>query len=269
MMNLQGKRVLITGGSSGIGLAIARSLLAKGAIVVITGRRPDVLAAAVDDLKASGGFVTGVAADVGTSKGRALTLKRALDALGGLDILVNNAGGVRAGRLENTSEADIEAMVAVDLVAPILLTRASLPALRAGGDAMVVNVTSGAALVGAPFYTTYAAVKAGLARFGEALRRELKGEGVHVLTAYPAGTDTPMMRSNRAGPELGFGREPASAVADAIIEGIEAGSFEVMRGGETRAQTIALNRDNPAALDERFLGLKAALEEAVKDHSAL
>ena len=268
-MNLQGKRVLITGGSSGIGLALARSLLAKGAIVVITGRRPDVLTAAVGDLKASGGSVTGVAADVGTSEGRALTLKHALNALGGLDILVNNAGGVRAGRLENTSEAEIEAMVAVDLVAPILLTRAALPALRASGDAMVVNVTSGAALVGAPFYATYAAVKAGLARFGEALRRELKGEGVHVLTAYPAGTDTPMMKSNRAGPELGFGREPASAVADAIIEGIEAGSFEVMRGGETRAQTIALNRDNPAALDERFLGLKAALEEAVKDHSAL
>jgi uncharacterized oxidoreductase len=268
-MKLQGKRVLITGGSSGIGLALARSLLAKNARVVITGRRPDVLAAAADELKAGGGFVARVAADVGTSEGRALTLKQALDALGGLDILVNNAGGVRAGRLENTSEADIEAMVAVDLLAPILLTRAALPALRASGDAMVVNVTSGAALVGAPFYTTYAAAKAGLARFGEGLRRELKGEGVHVLTAYPAGTDTPMMKSNRAGAELGFGREPASAVADAIIGGIEARSFEVMRGGETRAQTIALNRDDPAALDERFLGLKAALEDAVRDHSAL
>ena len=268
-MKLQDKRVLITGGSSGIGLAMARSLLAKGARVVITGRRPDVLAAAVDELKAGEGFVAGVAADVGTSEGRALTLKQALDVLGGLDILVNNAAGVRAGRLENTSEADIEAMVAVDLLAPILLTRAALPALRASGDAMVVNVTSGAALVGAPFYTTYAAAKAGLARFGEGLRRELKGEGVHVLTAYPAGTDTPMMRSNRAGAELGFGREPASVVADAIIGGIEARSFEVMRGGETRAQMIALNRDNPAALDERFLGLKMVLEEAVKDHSAL
>jgi short-subunit dehydrogenase len=268
-MNLQGKRVLITGGSSGIGLAIARALLAKGTKVVITGRRPDVLAASVSELQASEVIVRGVAADVGTKEGRALTLNRALDALGGLDILVNNAGGVRAGRLENTSEADIEAMVTVDLVAPILLTRAALPALRASGDAMVVNVASGIALIGAPFYATYAAVKAGLARFGEALRRELKGEGIHVLTAYPGGTDTPMMKSNRAGPELGFSREPASAVADAIVEGIEAGAFEVIRGGETRAKMIALNRDDPAAVDERFLGLKPALEEAVKDHSAL
>jgi len=268
-MRLQGKRVLVTGGSSGIGLATARALLAKGAKVAVTGRRPDVLAAAVKDLQMDGGFVRGVAADVGTAEGRVATLGQALAALGGLDILINNAGGVRAGRLENTSEAEIEAMVAVDLLAPILLTRAALPALRASGDAMVVNVTSGIALIGAPFYATYAAAKAGLARFGEALRRELKGEGIHVLTAYPGGTDTPMMKSNRAGPELGFAREPAAAVADAIVEGIEAAAFEVIRGGETRAKMIALNRDDPAAVDARFLGLKPALEEAVKDHSAL
>jgi hypothetical protein len=78
-----------------------------------------------------------------------------------------------------------------------------------------------------------------------------------------------MMKSNRAGPELGFSREPASAVADAIVEGIEANAFEVIRGGETRAKMIALNRDDPAAVDERFQGLKPALEDAVKDHSAL
>jgi len=268
-MKLEGKRVLITGGSSGIGFAIAQALLVKGAKVAVTGRRPAVLSAAVDELRKGGGSVAGIVADVGTGEGRALTLKRALDALGGLDILINNAGGVRAGRLEATSQSEIEAMLNVDLVAPILLTRAALPALRASGSAMVVNVTSGIALIGAPFYATYAAAKAGLARFGEALRRELKGEGIHVLTVYPGGTDTPMMKTNRAGPELGFGREPASAVADATIEGIETDAFEVIRGGETRAQMIALNRDNPAAVDERMLSMKPALEEAVKDHSAL
>jgi short-subunit dehydrogenase len=268
-MKLEGKRVLITGGSSGIGFAIAQALLAKRAKLVITGRRPAVLSAAVEELRKGGGSVTEIVADVGTEEGRALTLQQALDALGGLDILVNNAGGVRAGRLEATSQKEIETMLNVDLVAPILLTRAALPALRASGDAMVVNVTSGSALIGAPFYTTYAAAKAGLARFGEALRRELKGEGVHVLTVYPGGTDTPMMKTNRAGPELGFGREPASAVADATIDGIQAEAFEVIRGGEARTQMIALNRDNPAAIDERMLSMKPALEDAVKDHSAL
>ena len=268
-MNIGGKRILVTGGSSGIGLKLAQALLAKGAKVVITGRRPDPLAKAVQELRKTYSHVWSVAADVATPDGRAATVQRALETLDGLDILVNNAGGVRAGRLENTPEAELQAMIDVDLVAPILLTRAALPALRASGDAMVVNVASVIALIGAPFYVTYAAAKGGLARFGEALRRELKGEGVHVLTVYPGGTDTPMMKSNRAGPELGFAREPASAVADAIVEGIEADAFEVIRGGQARAQMIALNRDNPAAVDESFLGLKPALEDAVKDHSAL
>ena len=268
-MNLKDKRIIVTGGSSGIGLNLARALIDKGAKVVISGRRPDVLSAAVAQLQSCNAFVKGVAADIATDEGRAITLNQAIEAMGGLDILVNNAGGVRAGRLERLSEADILAMVNVDLTAPILLTRAALPALRASGDAMVVNIASGIALIGAPFYATYAAVKAGIARFGEALRRELKNEGIHVLTAYPAATDTPMMRSSRAGPELGFARESATAVAAAIIEGMESGAFEVIRGGEMRAKMIELNRVDPAAVDERFLGLKPDLEEAVKDHSAL
>jgi uncharacterized oxidoreductase len=184
-------------------------------------------------------------------------------------VLVNNAGGVRAGGLEDTTEAEIRSMIEVDLVAPIMLTRAALPELRAGKESVVVNITSGIALVAAPFYSTYAGVKAGLAKFGESLRRELKGEGVHVMTVYPGATETPMMSSNRAGPELGFTRETPEAVAAATVAGIEEDAFEVIRGGEARAKMIALNREDPAALDKRFVDLKPALAEAVRDHSAL
>jgi short-subunit dehydrogenase len=268
-MNLNGKRVLVTGGTSGIGLATAEAMMAKGASLFVTGRRPDVLAAALGRLRARGAGVDGIAADVATAAGRATTLEAAVAGLGGLDILVNNAGGVRAGRLEDTAESEIRAMVEVDLVAPILLTRAALPRLRAGGDGLVVNVTSAIALIGMPFYTTYAAVKAGLAHFGEALRRELKSEGVHVLTVYPGATETPMMSTSRAGPDLGFVREPAAAVAAAIVAGIEADALAVVRGGETRAQMIEQNRRDPGALDQRFLDLEAALGDAVRDHSAL
>jgi short-subunit dehydrogenase len=268
-MILQGKKALITGGSSGIGFAIAEAMLSKGAQVAITGRRPEVLTEASKQLGREGRSVDTIVADVSTDQGRETTLKLALEKLGGLDILINNAGGVRAGRLEDTTEAEIRAMIEVDLVAPILLTRAALPALRASKDGLVVNVTSGIALVAAPFYATYAGVKGGLAKFGESLRRELKGEGIHVMTVYPGGTDTPMMRSSRAGPELGFTLEPASAVAAAVIEGMEHDAFEVIRGGEARAKMIALNREDPAALDKRFADLKPALAEAVRDHSAL
>jgi uncharacterized oxidoreductase len=236
---------------------------------VLTARRPGPLQAAVDRLTAAGIEAHALVADVATGEGRAATLAAARDRLGGLEVLINNAGGVRAGRLENTSEDEIRAMIEVDLLAPILLTRAALPDLRRNGDGMVVNITSTAALIGMPFYATYAAAKAGLARFGEAMRRELMGEGVHLLTVYPGATDTPMMASSQAGPEVGFAKESASSVAAAILDGIEAGAMEVIRGGDVRAKMIQLNRDDPAALDERFAGLKPALERAVRDHSAL
>ena len=268
-MNGQGKKVLITGGSSGIGLATATELIHKGAKVFIVGRRACVVGEAVELLRAVGGQADGTDADVGTTQGRDRALVAARAWMGGLDILINSAGGVRAGRLEDTPESDIAKMVDVNLLAPILLARAAMPDLRASGDGMIVNVSSGIALVGVPFYTTYAAVKAGISHFGEALRRELKGEGVHVLTIYPGATDTPMMTSNRAGPDLGFVREPASAVAQAIVEGIEANALQVIRGGEVREAMIAQNRLDPASLDERFLTLKPKLAEAVKDHSAL
>ena len=224
-MDVHSKRILVTGGSSGIGLATAQALGAKGARLLLTARRSGPLQAAVEQLTAAGIEAHGLAADVATGDGRAATLAAARDRLGGLDVLINNAGGVRAGRLEDTSEDEIRAMIEVDLLAPILLTRAALPDLRRSGDGMVVNITSAAALIGMPFYATYAAAKAGLARFGEAMRRELKGEGVHLLTVYPGATDTQMMATSQAGPEVGFSKEPVSAVADAIVDGIVVGAL--------------------------------------------
>ena len=268
-MKINDKRVLITGGSSGIGLATAKALAAKGARLVIAGRREHTLSEAATELRNSGAAVHAVTADVTTAEGRTRVLRSAQAQLGGLDIIINNAGGVRAGRLENISEATIRAMIEVNLIAPILLTRAALPDLRRSSQGLIVNVTSGIALTGVPFYCSYAAAKSGFARFGEALRRELKGEGIHVLTVYPGATETPLMASSKTGSELGFTREPASTVAAAIIKGIEIDAFEVTRGGQARAKMVTLNRDDPAKLDERFLSLKDALENAVRDHQAL
>jgi NAD(P)-dependent dehydrogenase (short-subunit alcohol dehydrogenase family) len=268
-MNIDGKRVLITGGSSGIGLATARALVKRGARAVITGRNLDRVTKAADGLRSEGNLAGFTAADVASDTGRKATLDGAIAQLGGLDILINNAGAVRAGALEVMSEEEIRAMVEVDLVAPILLARAALPHLRESGDGLVVNVTSAIALVGLPFYGVYAAAKAGLARFGESLRREQDGEGVRVLTVYPGGTDTPMMASSRAGPDLGFTKESAEAVAEAIAVGIEDEALEVVRGGEARARMIALNAADPLAVDRMFAPMKAALADAVRDHSAL
>lgn len=274
-MKLHGKTVLITGAGSGIGRAAALVFARKGARLVLMGRRAEPLestAALVrhqPDALSSDGDALVVVGDVTNAEERERALEQSVRRFGTLDVLVNNAGAVRAGRLDDITEAEIRAMVEVDLVAPILMTKAALPALRRSGDAAVVHVSSGLALVGAPFYSTYAATKAGLGRFGEALRRELLDEGVHVMTIYPAATDTPMMATNKAGPELGFTRETADKVAEALVEGLERKALEVIRGGETRAAMIATNREHPEALDERFRGLKPQLLAAVAGHSAM
>lgn len=268
-MNVRDKRVMITGGSSEIGYELARQLGAKGARLLLTGRDATKLDRAVERLRDDGVEVSGLAGDITDTSAREALVREAERVFGGLDVLVNNAGGVRAGRLEDIPEAELRTMIDVDLLSPILLTRAFLPALRASGDGLIVNIASGIAQMGVPFYTGYAAAKGGLWRFGEALRRELKGEGVHVITVFPGATDTPMMASNKAGADLGFGLQSVADVVGSIVEGIESDAFEVVRGGEARAAMLEANRSDPAAVDARFLGMKRELEAAVRDHSAL
>lgn len=268
-MTVAQKSVVITGGSSGIGFELARQLGVKGARLLITGRRKKTLMDAVHQLRSEQIEVHGLAGDITDPVAQAALVEQAGRIFGGTDILINNAGGVRAGRLEDTSEQELRAMIEVDLIAPILLSRAFLPSLRASGDGLIVNIASGIAQMGVPFYTGYAAAKGGLARFGEALRRELKGEGVHVITVFPGATDTPMMATNKADAGMGFALQPVADVVGSIVEGIKASAFEVVRGGEARIAMLDLNRSDPAAVDDRFFAMKADLEAAVRDHDAL
>lgn len=264
-MDLARKRMLITGGSSGIGLEIARAALGQGARVIITGRSPERMGAALGEL-GSAAEVWSILGDVSCDRDRRQMLEAAVRFLGGLDILVNNAGAVRAGRLEEMDDGAIRTMIEVNLLAPILLTRAALPHLRASGEALVVNISSGIALIGMPFYTSYAAAKAGLSHFGEALRRELDDERVKVLTVYPTATDTPMMASSRLDPPEG--RESPRDVARAVIEAILEDRRDVIRGTPDRQKMIALNRSDPASVDSALRFGKAIFEEAVRDHSS-
>ena len=164
-------------------------------------------------------------------------------------------------------EDEIRQMVEVNLTGPILLTRAALPLLKESGDGLVVNVSSGIALVGMAFYSPYAAVKAGIAHFGEALRRELDGEGVRVLTVYPTATETPMMATS--GMARDGGREMPSDVAREIIEAMAQDRLEVVRGGSVRLEMVKRNRTDPQAVDEALRAIKPAMEEGARDHSAL
>jgi short-subunit dehydrogenase len=124
------------------------------------------------------------AADIADHATRPRIIETARSAFGQISGLINNAGNVRAGRLESISAEDILAMIDVNLVAPILLRRAVLPGLKRGSRGFIVNVSSGVALLTPPFYSVYAAVKSGVAAFGDSLRRELLGENVSIINAH-------------------------------------------------------------------------------------
>jgi len=268
-VDVKNASILITGAGSGIGQALALRLAEHTPRLTLVGRRQQPLDELADRVRQQGGQAHVVTADLTEPGAPETVVASARAEFGGIDVLVNNAGNVRASRLETIEESEVVAQVALNLTAPILLTRAALPSLRESDRGLVINLSSGIGLVAMPFYATYAATKAGIAHFGEALRRELYGEGVHVLTVYPSATSTPMMESSKAGPAEGFEYEPPESVADATVEAILDGSLTVVRGGQQRRDMIATNREDPSSVDRMLAERKPLLEKAVEAHSSI
>lgn len=181
---LSGRRVLITGGTRGIGAAIARRLLDAGAKVVVAARTRN------DDTAAAATFVGG---DVATSEGVEAIATQAVAALGGLDILVNNAGGGRAFLEGSWTIPDKEwhDSFALNVFAAIRLTRAVLPALRASKAAAVVNISSAAATMPFGPFAHYGAAKAALEYYSRTLAVELAPSGIRVNLVSPGVISTP------------------------------------------------------------------------------
>lgn len=270
-MDLNGRHGIITGAGSGIGRRLAAEFGGRHARLLLVGRREEPLRETAELVRAAGGDADVLAVDI-TEPGAPEHVVETAVRQGPLDLLVNNAGNVRAGHLTDLPEADIRAMIDLNLTAPVLLTRAALPSLRdaaAGRGALVLDVSSGIALTGLPFYIVYAAAKAGIAHFGEALRRELHGSGVHVATAYPGATDTDMMTSSAAGEDLGFGRRPVEEVVQEIVAGLAAGEHEINTAAAGRRQVQELNQQDPLAVDELLAPRLRALEAAVRNHRSI
>ncbi|MEX5299650.1 SDR family NAD(P)-dependent oxidoreductase [Kocuria sp. CPCC 205292] len=267
-MDLTDRSILLTGAGSGIGRALALELAQHPTRLALVGRRSEPLEEVAALVRRQGAEAVVISADLTADGAPAQVVAAAQEQLGGVDVLINNAGNVRAGRLEAIEESEVLAQIALNLTAPILLTRAALPALRASGEGLVVNVSSGLGLLGMAFYATYGATKAGIAHFGEALRRELHGEGVHVLNVFPGATDTPMMDSSGARAEHGFDYESPEAVAAATVAGMIGGELTVLRG-ESTGQMLARNREDPAGVDRILAAGKAELEKVVTGHSSL
>ncbi len=271
-MDLHDRRGIVTGAGSGIGRAVAVEFARRGGRLLLVGRRSGPLTETAELVTAAGGQAGVLACDITAPGAPQQLVDAALDGFGALDLLVNNAGNVRAGRLEDHSVDDVRAMVDLNLLAPILLTRQAMPHLRAAGaqrSSVVVNMASGIALVPLPFYSTYAATKSGIAGFGHALRRELHDAGVHVATVYPGATATAMMDSSSAGEDLGFARRPVDDVVADIIAALDRGEHEINTSLPARRAMQQLHTRDPLAVDETLAARLADLETAVRHHRSI
>lgn len=180
---MSGRTVVVTGASSGIGEATARAFAGGGDQVVLTARRVERLQQLAADLP--GSFV--VPADLMKPEDISRVVDQTLARYGKIDVLVNNAGLGRYDWVERLSDADIRTEIAVNFIAPILLTRAVVPAMQARRHGVIINVGSIAGRIGTPTMSIYNASKFGLDGFSEALRRELRPQGIHVCVIYPGG----------------------------------------------------------------------------------
>lgn len=190
---LRGARVLITGASSGIGRAVAVRLAGEGALLALAARRANLLGEVADEISGAGHprpqvFVS----DLGVRGAAAELGERALTGFGGsMDILINNAGANLTGAQSRFADSDAARLVfETNLWAPLGLTAAVLPAMRASGRGVIVNVTSTVQAVPMPLLGYYAASKAALAQATRALRLELAETGIHVMEVVPGSTDT-------------------------------------------------------------------------------
>jgi short-subunit dehydrogenase len=240
------RKVLVTGGSSGIGAATARAFAARGFRVAVTGRDRAALQAVAGDT--GGVSIAGDLREPGRSR---LIVDAAAQALDGLDVVVSNAGAGWSGQFAMMTGEEIDDLLDVNLRASAHVAHAALPYLRPGAGHLVF-VGSIAGLVGVPGEAWYSATKAGLATLADVLRVELKAQGVAVTLVTPGVVDTPYFE-RRNSPYVREHPRPISAqvVATAIVDAVERPRESIILPGWLQW---------PARLKVSFPGLYRLLE---------
>jgi NAD(P)-dependent dehydrogenase (short-subunit alcohol dehydrogenase family) len=224
----EGSRVLITGGSSGIGAGLAEAFATAGATVGIVGRRQELLAGVLERCQESSPSSRMWALDLTDDEAVDRLALEALDQLGGVDILVNNAGIPKRRHVTRLDPATVASVMAINYLAPVRLTLALLPHMVARGSGRIVNVSSVAAPLSSPGEAAYDASKAALSVFSEAMAVDLWDSGIKVTVIYPGVVDTELFTLPDNDPFAGG--VAAISVDEAvrtILEGIAGGSIAV------------------------------------------
>lgn len=221
-MKLDTAKVLITGGAGGIGSAIAQALLARGAAVLLADMNEPALQAAMQRLSATSPHVDTVAVNLTDAASRAALCRRAGEWRGGINVLINNAGVNHFGLYDELGSAQIEQTIAINVLAPMLLTHALLAHLKAQPQAHVLNVGSVFGNIGYPGYAAYSASKFAIRGFTEALRRELADSHVRLHYLAPRATRTSINTSavEQMNAELKVAMDPPEVVAQAVCSAL-------------------------------------------------
>jgi short-subunit dehydrogenase len=183
--SFRNRTVVITGGSRGLGLELARQLADEGARLWLVARSPQALQEAAEELRTRGGFVETVAADIRHEDDIDRVVERVLRAGDVVDVLINNAGVIEVGPFEHAQIEDFEDSLATHFWAPLHLIRKLLPHLRREGEGRIVNISSIGGRVAVPHLSAYAAGKFALTGLSETLRAELVKSGIYVTTVTP------------------------------------------------------------------------------------
>ncbi|RON57919.1 SDR family oxidoreductase [Pseudomonas frederiksbergensis] len=246
-MRLTEARVVLTGASGGIGLAIASALCASGARVLAVSRHREVLEPLMQRYPQ---HLAWVAADLTFLADRRKVLVAA-EAIGDINLLINAAGINHFAMLEQLDDSEINAMLAVNISAPICLTKLLLPLLKQADSAMVVNVGSTYGSIGYAGYASYCATKFALRGFSEALRRELADTRVGVLYVAPRATRTTMNSpaAQALNDALKANVDDPQTVASAVIHAIAGDRRDLYLGWPERF-FVRLNSLLPTVVDK-------------------
>ena len=192
MPRLAGKTAFITGGGTGIGRACAVLFASEGAGVAVAGQRPGPLAAVAAEIQAAGGQAS-VSCDVAKADEVEHAVRAVTARFGALHVLVNNAGILLVGSVEETSEADWDRLVDVDLKGTFLVSRAALPEMRKSGGGSIVNIGSVLGLIGMKKRAAYAAAKGGVTMLTKAMALDHAAESIRVNCICPAVVETDLV----------------------------------------------------------------------------
>lgn len=222
-MNLQGKRILITGAGGGIGHHLALALAKKGGVLLLADREVELLEKLRGEIIASGGKAGVVAADLLQDGAPEQLADAAVRELGEVDILINLAGIISFNLFQNETMQGIERLWRVNVIAPMQLTRALLPHMLARGNGRIVNIGSVFGSIAFPFFANYSANKFAVRGFSQALRRELEGSGVGVTYVAPRYTKTPINAgaASRMAVALKMNMDEPELVAANIVRAVE------------------------------------------------